>query len=380
MRNRFTIVLASSLACAVVPLSADAQDFSAPARSQQRALQQARDSYREQLNDNVLFLMGGQPGASYQALTHDIATVVNDGLRLRVLPVMGNAAAQNVADVLYLRGVDLSLTMVQVINRLKETRQYGNLEQQIVYIAPLENDEMHVVGRRGITSIFDLRGKKVNFHNAGSATAMLGPRIFKELKIDIVPVFMPQADAYERMRDGDIAATVCICAKPLDLVGAMNPEAGYKLLDVPFAGSLRDEYLPATISQNDYPNLLGKGEKVETIATTTILISFNWQSGTVRYNRTARFVEALFSKFSDLQRSPRHPAWKTVNLASTVPGLQRFAPAQEWLDRNDQSAISRAIAGTLAPRPAARGTNGLAPVDTERLFREFMEYTRRSRR
>jgi uncharacterized protein len=383
MNTRLTIVLASTIACAVASFPARAQDY-----QQQRVVQQARDAYREQVNENVLFLMGGPPGGSYLTLTHDIATVVNDGLRLRVLPVMGNAAAQNVSDVLFLRGVDLSLTMIQVINYLKQTKQYGpNIDQQLVYIAPLENDEMHVVGRRGINSIYDLKGKRVNFNNAGSATAMLGPRIFRELKIDVQPVFLAQGDAYERMRTGDIAATICICAKPLDQILDMTPESGFKLLDVPFAGALADEYLPASLTKDDYPKLLNKGEKVETIATTTVLISFNWPRGTPRYVRTAKFVDAFFAKFGDFQRPPRHPVWKSVNLAGTVQGLQRFAPAQEWLDRNEPSAVARATASKLLPRqqPAPGAAPGASPgaataMDTDSLFRDFMDFTRKSRR
>jgi uncharacterized protein len=37
---------------------------------------------------------------------------------------------------------------------------------------------------------------------------------------------------------------------------------------------------------------------VDTIAASTILISYNWQKGTVRYERTAKFVDAFFSRIS----------------------------------------------------------------------------------
>ena len=43
------------------------------------------------------------------------------------------------------------------------------------------------------------------------------------------------------------------------------------------------------------------------------------------------FVDVFFSKFSELQKPPRHPLWKTVNLAATIPGWTRFAAAEEWL-------------------------------------------------
>lgn len=378
MRLRYTIALLSALAGAVVSLPAMAQDAASQSYQQQRAAQRARDNFREQMNENVLFLMGGHIGDSYTTLADDISTVTNDGLRLRVLPVMGNAAVQNVSDVLFLRGIDLSLTMVQVINHLKQTKQYGAIDQSLVYIAPLTDDEMHVVGAPGINSIDDLKGKRVNFNIPGSATALLGPRIFQTLKIDVQPVFMNQADAQLRMRNGEIAATVIFSAKPIDAMSRIRGDSGFKLLDVPYASALQEEYLPSSLGNEDYPNLIAKGDKVETIATTTVLVSFNWPRGTPRFNRTAKFVENLFAKFSELQRPPRHPAWKSVNLAATVNGLQRFAPAQEWLERNEPSVAVSSNARKQLMQGAAAKQGGAG--DTESLFREFMDFTRNTRR
>lgn len=350
-------------------------------QQQQRAAQAARESYRDQVNENVLFLMAGQSGASYETFAHDIATVVDDGLRMRVLPVLGNAGVQNISDVIFLRGVDLALSVVQVMNQVKQTKQYGpNLDRQIVYIAALSNDEMHVVARPGITTIEDLQGKRVNFDNAGSSSALLGPRVFKELQIDVQPFNMPQGDALQKMRSGDIDATVCFCAKPATIFKDLPNESGFRLVEVPYASAFQDDYLPATIGPEDYPNLLPAGAKADTVATTTALISFNWPRGSTRYNRTARFVESLFSKFADLQRPPRHPMWKSVNLAAIIPGWQRFPAAQEWLDRNEQqtASVRPGLAKVLGDQPSGR-VGAPAAADNDKLFREFMDQLRKTR-
>jgi len=368
-----TILLALGLACAVAP--AAAQDSEARTIGQQRAAQIERENYREQVNENVLFLMSGQPDDSYVTLAHDIAVVVDDGLRLRVLPVIGNAAVQNISDVVFLRGIDLAFTTIQVMNQLKQTRQYGaNLDRQIVYVAALSNDDMQVVARPGINTLEDLRGKKVNFHTNGSSTALLSPRIFKELHVDVQAVNMPQADALQKMRNGEIDATVCICPKPVNILSQLKEDTGFKLLDIPFVAGFHDDYLPSSISHDEYPALVPKDSRIETIATTTVLVSFNWPRGSVRYNRTVKFVDALFSKFSELQRPPRHPMWKSVNLAAVVPGWQRFAAAQEWLDRNERQMVS--VRAGLA-KVLEQGASTAA--DNDRLFREFMDYMRRTR-
>src|SRR5262249_9844811 len=76
------------------------------------------EQMRQRVNDNVLFLMGGQPGATFSQLAHDISVVVEDGNNLRVLPVVGGAAVQNVEDVLYLRSIDMALTTQEAMNHL----------------------------------------------------------------------------------------------------------------------------------------------------------------------------------------------------------------------------------------------------------------------
>ena len=83
----------------------------------------------------------------------------------------------------------------------------------------------------------------------------------------------------------------------------------------------------------EYPGLIKQDERVSTIAVPTALVAFNWPAKTNRYQRVARFVDVLFSRIDRLQAPGFDPKWKSINLAATVPGLERFAAAQEWLDR-----------------------------------------------
>jgi len=243
----------------------------------------------------------------------------------------------------------------------------------------LSNDEMHVLARPGINSIEDLEYKKVNFHTVGSASALLGPRVFKELQIDVQPFNLPQREALRQMRAGEIDATVCICAKPVTIFADLPIDSNFRLIEVPYASALQDDYLPATIGNEDYPNLLPTGAKASTVATTTALISFNWPRGSPRYNRTARFVDAMFSKFSEFHRPSRHPMWKSVNLAAVIPGWQRFAAAQDWLDRNQPTASLRSGLAKVLGDQAPGRENGPAAADSDEIFREFEDHMRKAR-
>jgi len=295
--------------------------------------QSSREQLRKKVNENVLFLMGGQPGATFSQLAHDISVVVDDSNNLRVLPVQGGAAVQNVEDVVFLRNIDLALTTQEAMNHLKATRELGpNLEQQVTYIATLFPNPLQILARSGAKSIRDLNGKKVNFNNKGSATAQFVPQIFKTLGVNVQQeLFMTQGDALEKLRTGEIDATICSCPVPVPAFVNVRPEWGLRFVTVPFDKPLQATYLPASMRNEDYPALIGKEGEVDTIAAVTVLISFNWEKGTERYQRTAKFVDAFFSKFSEFHKPPRHPLWKTVNLAATIPGWTRFPAADEWL-------------------------------------------------
>jgi hypothetical protein len=66
----------------------------------------------------------------------------------------------------------------------------------------------------------------------------------------------------------------------------------------------------------------------------TILAAYNWPQGSDRYVRLARLVDYLFSRIDQFHAPNFHPAWREVNLVAQVPGMRRFTPAQEWIDRD----------------------------------------------
>ena len=131
-----------------------------------------------------------------------------------------------------------------------------------------------------------------------------------------------------------MAAVVFVTGKPVDAFVKGHFDPGFKFLPVPWNSKLEDYYLPSTLESTDYPNLIKPGERIETVAVQTALVSFNWPSSSDRYDRVARFVDYLFTRFDKLQGPGFDKQWKAINLAGTVPGLTRFPPAQAWLDHH----------------------------------------------
>jgi len=199
--------------------------------------------------------------------------------------------------------------------------------------------------------------------------------------LGVQPTFtnLEQGVAYERLRSGEIAAAVFVGGKPLRGIAEFASDGRFHLLPIPYDDSLQEVYLPAQLSNSDYPNLVRSGA-VDTIAVGTVLAAFNWAENNDRYQRLARFVDRFFAQFGEFQRPPRHPKWQEVNLAGNIPGWTRFRPAADWLRRNavanagPQSA--EAFGRFLAARP---GATPVSTEDRDRLFQEFLDW-QRSRR
>jgi TRAP-type uncharacterized transport system substrate-binding protein len=286
---------------------------------------------RDRLNASTIGLAGGLLEGAPIHFATEIARVVNDGDAVHVLPIVTRGPTENVNDLLYLRGVDAAIINSDSLEEYKS--QVPQIQQRLTYLLNLFPSELHIFVRPEIRSLADLAGKKVNFNTQGTAAAYSGPLIFSRLGIDVDKMFIPHPVALEQMKRGEIAGVVFVTSKPVDAFVKGKWEEGFKFLPVEYGPKFEDYYLPSYLEPTDYPNLVAKGQRIATIAVPTILASFNWRPGSPRYHRVARFVDELFSQTEKLQAPGFDPKWKNVNLATRVPGLERFRAAQEWLDR-----------------------------------------------
>lgn len=335
---------------------------------------------RDKLNENTVTVISGNPNGTYLYLAYDLSAVLDNGNELRVLPVIGKGGYQNMMDVLHLRGVDLGITQSNIMSYLKKTGEFGpNIEHRVAYITKLYNEEMHVLVGPGIDRLEDLNGRKVNFSDVGSGTQFSTRLIFGLLGIKAKEINTGQADGYQLVKSGKIAATVLIAGKPTGSFSKFKLEPGMKLVPVPYTEALEEDYFPARLTHEDYPNLIAKGSTIDTVAIASVLAVYNWAPDTDRYRRVAKFTEAFFSKFAEFLKPARHPKWKETNLTATLKGWTRFRAAQEWLDRNagrpPRAVTSLAVDPDIARAQAAKAAPG-DPEAQERLFRQFMEWVK----
>jgi len=373
MRNR--VILTSAVALVIGLFS-----FNLSAQVIPRSLQEGGPdaALRDKKNAWTVGIVGGLLSGTYMRFVDEMASVLNDGDNLRILPIVSYGAASNLDDLLYLRGVDAAVTQSDVFEYFKTQRKTPNLERRVQYVIRLPISELHILARNDVQSLEDLRGKKVNFGPAGTGASLTGTIVFQRLGINVEQVMIDQPTALQKLQSGQVDAIARVIPKPIDFFGKIPQSAGLHLVNIPFTKTFEDLYTLGEFTKQEYPNLLQGQDRIDTIAVPAVLAVFNWPRNTDRYNRVERFIEYLFSRWDSLQHPPYHPKWRDVNLAATVPGWTRFSVAEQLLQQMQvqaqQKQQQRASFETfLSNQPRMP----VSDADREDLFRKFLQWQAR---
>src|SRR5712672_2784463 len=284
-------------------------------------------------NNWAVGVAGGQLSGTYMTFANELAEVLDDGDNLRVIPIVTYGAASNLDDLLYLRNIDVAVTQADVFEYFRTQRKISNLESRVNYILRLPISEMHVLAQSDVNSIDDLRGKKVSFGPAGSASSLTGTIVFQRLGVQVEQVLYDNPTALQKLKTGELAALVRVIGRPIDFFAKIPANSGLHFVPIPFSKTFADYYTLGELTSKEYPSLVPDGQAVDTLAVPAVLAAFNWPKNTDRYKRVEKFTDALFTKWDKFREPPRHPKWRDVNLAATVPGWNRLPVADEMLKR-----------------------------------------------
>jgi TRAP-type uncharacterized transport system substrate-binding protein len=136
---------------------------------------------RERKNACTVGVGGGLLEGTRLRQVDELARIVADGDNMRVMPFISQGSASNLEDLLYLRGVDVVVTQSDVFEFFRKERNAPNLDKRVHYILRFPPSETHVVAKKEIRRLEDLRGKKVHFGSDGAAGTVTGPIIFQRL-------------------------------------------------------------------------------------------------------------------------------------------------------------------------------------------------------
>jgi TRAP transporter TAXI family solute receptor len=329
-------------------------------------------STKRSLNENTVTLISGTIDGTYVQFGADLASVLDDGNKLRILPIVGRGSVQSVADILFLQGVDLGIVRADTLDYLEKKGIAKDIKKQLTYVTKLYNEEMHVIAPTSIRDLKDLSGKTVSVDLPDGGTFVTALIVFERLGIKPKFVYVEQRIALEKLKTGEIDAVIAVQGKPSRIISQIKDDRLH-LVPVDYAKPLQSDYLPASLSAKDYPNLISGEKRVDTIAVPAVLAAFNWAPKSERYRRLALFVDAFFTKFPAFQNPPFHPKWKEVSLSARLPDWQRFPVAQEWLDSHGVEAAARnRFDEFLKQSPAT--ANLQSEADREALFKQFQAW------
>lgn len=366
---------------ALTAVSALAQSDSPYSRYQER---------KRLMNENTVTIMAAGITGTYAPIVQDMQSVLDETDKpggLRVLPVLGRGGGANVLDILFLKGVDMGITQQEHLAFFKQRDPvlHAQIYDRIHYVTKLYNSEYHLLARKDIKSFEDLKGKKVNFYKNFSATDIAGQTIFKILGIKVEATHYDLKTSIQKLKDGEIAAATYLAGAPVSgYVSLVSPEDNLHF--VPLSPEtlspgkyekLLEVFLPATLKNEIYPNIIPAGEEVPTVASGAVLAVYNWKEDSDRYRKVAYFVRKFFDNFDKFLEKPRHPKWKEVNLAAEIPGWTRFKAAQEWLDEHRQTAspkLRSAFEEFL--KSSASGEVNLSKEQKDALFSQFVKWQR----
>jgi TRAP-type uncharacterized transport system substrate-binding protein len=325
---------------------------------------------KERKNAWTVGIVGGLLSGSYMRFVDEMASVLDDGDNLRILPIVSFGAASNLDDLLYLQGVDAAITQSDVFEYFRTQRKTPNLENRVQYIIRLPISELHILARNDVQSLEDLRGKKVNFGPAGTGASLTGTIVFQRLGIDVQQVMIDQPSALQKLQSGEVDAIARAVMKPIDFFTKIPANSGLHLVNIPFTKKFEDFYTLGEFTKAEYPNLLQGKDRIDTIAVPAVLAVFNWQKKTDRYRKVERFVQYLFARWDKFQHPPYHPKWRDINLAATLPGWTRFSVAEQMLQQMSAQQQQADFQTFMSTRPRMPGND----AEREALFRDFLHW------
>jgi TRAP transporter TAXI family solute receptor len=374
MRRLFGMaIFAMVMACALAARAEETEyDPAKVSESLKAIFQFGSTATKQALNANTVTLISGTIGGTYVQFGADLASVLDDGNKLRILPIVGRGSVQSVADILFLQGVDLGIVRADTLDYLERKGFAKDIKKQFTYVTKLYNEEVHVIASKSIHNLRDLDGKTVSVDLPNGGTFVTALTVFERLGLKPKVVYIEQRIALEKMRAGEIDAVIITGGKPYKSVSTFKDDR-FHLVTVDYAKPLQSDYLPATLSAKDYPNLISEEEKVDTIAVPAVLAAYNWAPKTERYRKLELFVDAFFTKFPAFQNPPFHPKWKEVSLSAPLADWTRFPAAQQWLDKNGIQPVARSrFDEFLKQNPAP--SKPQSDADKEALFKQFQSW------
>jgi TRAP transporter TAXI family solute receptor len=313
-------------------------------------------------------MVTGAKAGTYYLMGQDIAEIARkEGVTLTVRESSGSVDnLQKMATT----GENAALGIVQsdVISFLLRSTmpKSKDIVHKLRVVAPLFQEEIHLLARKEISSFDQLAGKRVVVGSAGSGSMMTAVNLLSQLGVKPKRLFeVSSAEAIVAVLANRADAMVFVGGKPVPmfenltkLSGAKDANMANLLNDVHFLSIPADRaqgvYEPATITSKDYSFV---NQDTPTLAVRAMLVSYDFTlKNTPYYHARCKDLQelgrALARALPELKNGSGHQKWAEVDLNQEVKLWKRDACAWPGI----QSLTSNVAAS--APKPL--GTIGEA--------------------
>jgi hypothetical protein len=277
-----------------------------------------------------LGLITGREHGTYHQFGLDLKKLVGPvGINLTVYPSKGSV--ENMFAVYQRPGVQMGIVQSDVLEfvaRLPSNPALAQIADKTRMVFPLYNEEVHVLGRRGIGDFEDLAGKRVAIGQVGSGIYLTARLLFK--LSGVVPSAMVPIEAGEalaELKPGRIDALIYVAGYPVRFMKD-DVTAADGLTLIPISNkSIREEYLPVEIPANVYE---WQPTRVSTVAVKAVLVSFDFRHRDC--DSVGRLAQQIATRM-DWLRKNGHPKWKAVDLDFPLKGWEQYDCVRKRLAR-----------------------------------------------
>jgi TRAP transporter TAXI family solute receptor len=297
--------------------------------------------------DDLGLITGSDKGTYYQFGLDLQKLVKPGGVNLNVHTSKGSI--ENVFAVYQRPGVQMGIVQSDVlafVGRLQSDPVLQRIAKKTKMVFPLYNEEIHLLGRKGIAEFDDLTNRRVAIGRDGSGTYLTARLLFKLSEIapsEMVPI--DTTEALAELKAGRIDAMFYVAGFPVRLLKEDVTDADQLVLIPILNKSILEFYPRAEIPAGTYA---WQPTAVSTVAVKAVLVSFDFRRKDC--DLVGKFAQTISSRL-DWLRANGHPKWKAVDLNFPLRGWEQY------------DCVSRYLGKTSAP--AAAGTakrSGQNPV------------------
>ena len=286
------------------------------------------------VEETMGLITGGEKGTYYQ-FGLDLQKLVKPaGITLNVYPSKGSI--ENVYAVYQRPGVPMGIVQSDVlafVSRVQSDPVLQRIAKKTKMIFPLYNEEIHLLGKKGIADFDDLSGRRVAIGREGSGTYLTTRLLFKLSEVapaEMVPI--DTSEALAELKAGRIDAMFYVAGFPVKLLKEDVTDKDQLVL-IPITNkSILEFYPQAEIPVGVYP---WQTTVVNTAAVKAVLVSFDFRRRDC--DNVGRFAQIMSKGLDSLQKTG-HTKWKVVDFNYPLRGWEQYDCVRKYLGKTTPAA------------------------------------------